>query len=372
MKKVIFAVTTDLNYDQRMQRICLSLHKLGYEVSLIGREWKNSEPLTSRPYFQHRLKCFFRQGKLFYAEYNLRLWLYLASRKFNAYCAVDLDTALPLFFRAQSARALFGYDAHEYFPETPEVTGRPGVKMVWETMEKFVVTKTDFAYTVTASIAQIFERKYGRPFDVIRNVSPYHDFTSPLKPDKYILYQGALNVGRGLEALLEAMPTVEARLVICGEGDLSHSLRQQAQDLGLGEKVTFTGYLLPEDLLTVTRGAWVGVMLLEHKGLSYYLSLSNKFFDYVQAGIPQVAVDFPEYRALNEQYGVADLVRVDPKAISEALNRLLLDQDHYDTLARNCERAREELNWQREEQKLAAIYRQLWKEKTPVQKSALS
>lgn len=366
MKKIIFAVTTDLNYDQRMQRICGSLHGHGYGVSLVGREWKISEPLSVRPYHQHRLKCFFQKGKLFYLEYNFRLWLYLIGRPFDAYCAVDLDTALPLYLRARSTRGFFGYDAHEYFPETPEVMGRPKVKKLWETIEKFVVPRTDFAYTVAASLARIFEEKYGRPFAVIRNVSMYRYFAPFIKPDKYILYQGALNEGRGLEALLEAMLTVEARLVICGEGDLSGMLRQKAQDLGLAEKVSFTGFILPDDLLSLTRGAWVGVMLLENKGLSYYYSLSNKFFDYLHAGIPQLAVDFPEYRLLNEQYGVAVLVGLDPEKISEALNRLLRDQDLYGSLAENCQRAREELNWQQEEQKLAAIYRHLWKEEKNV------
>lgn len=370
MKKIIFAVTTDLNYDQRMHRICGSLQRRGYAVSLVGREWKKSEPLSPQPYHQHRLKCYFQKGKLFYLEYSLRLWIYLAGRTYDAYCAVDLDTALPLYFRARFAGSLFGYDAHEYFPETPEVTNRPGVKKVWATVEKLVVPRTDFAYTVSASIARVFTEKYGRPFAVIRNISLYQPFAPLVKPEKYILYQGALNEGRGLEVLLLAMPTVEARLVICGEGDLSERLQLQARELGLGEKVNFKGFLLPEELLSITRGAWVGVMLLENKGLSYYYSLSNKFFDYVHAGLPQVAVDFPEYRALNEQYGVADLVGLDPAAISKALNRLLLDEDHHAKLAQNCERARQELTWQREEQKLVALYEQLWEKKTPIMESA--
>ena len=47
----------------------------------------------------------------------------------------------------------------------------------------------------------------------------------------YILYQGALNMGRGLEQLIDAMPQVAGRLVICGEGDLSAALREQAERL---------------------------------------------------------------------------------------------------------------------------------------------
>ena len=109
-------------------------------------------------------------------------------------------------------------------------------------------------------------------------------------------------MGRGLESLLDAMPQVAGRLVICGEGDLSAALRAQAARLGLlaSGQVEFRGFVLPEALREVTRHAAVGIMLLENMGLSYYYSLANKFFDYVHAGIPQVLIDFPEYRALND------------------------------------------------------------------------
>ena len=372
MKKIIFAVTTDLNYDQRMQRICTTLQREGFAVTLVGRKWPTSQPLAPAPYQQYRLSCFFSSGKLFYAEYSLRLALYLLIRKYDVYCAVDLDTALPMVAKARMAGAVFGYDAHEYFPEVVEVTDRPVIKKVWETVEQVVVPRTDFAYTVTSSLAYLFEKKYGRKFQVVRNIPPLEGFAPRPKPEKYILYRGALNAGRGLEVLLQAMQQVEGRLVLCGEGDLSAELRRLAGELGVGEKVEFRGYLLPGHLLEVTRQAYVGVMLLENRGQSYYYSLSNKFFDYLHAGIPQISVDFPEYRLLNDRYRVADLVSLNPSDISRSLNRLLHDHHHYRTLASNCERARQELNWQQEEQHLISLYKQLWKGRAPKAKSTLS
>jgi glycosyltransferase involved in cell wall biosynthesis len=360
MKKVIFAATTDLNYDQRMHRICGSLQGAGFEVTLVGREWPGSLVLDPKPYRQHRLRCFFRSGKFFYLEYSLRLWFFLFFRHFDAYCAVDLDTALPLLLKARTRGGLFGYDAHEYFPEVIEVTGRPFTKKIWELIERFVVPRTDFAYTVSASLARIFEAKYGRPFTVVRNIAPWEPFSCPRKNEKFILYQGAVNKGRGLEAVLVAMQSVEAKLVICGEGDLYHPLRQKAIEMGLADKVQFTGYLLPEQLQAVTRQAYIGLMLLQNQGLSYYYSLANKFFDYLHAGIPQLCVDFPEYRALNDQYHVAELVALDPAEISRCLNYLLQDDDYYEALAANCLQASKILNWQQEEQQLLSLYQQLW------------
>jgi glycosyltransferase involved in cell wall biosynthesis len=365
---LLFTVTTDLNYDQRMQRICGSLAEAGYEVWLIGRQWENSRPLTPQPYQQHRLRCWFQRGKLFYLEFNLRLLLYLLSRRATVWCSIDLDTALPVWLRAWLGGQPFVYDAHELFTEVPEVVARPAVQRLWRRVEAFIVPRAQLAYTVGPALAQVFEQRYHRPFEVIRNISRLTEAELPPAPEaapagSYILYQGALNAGRGLEALLDAMPQVAGRLVMCGEGDLSEALRAQAAELGLlaSGQVEFRGFVLPDELREVTRHAAVGIMLLENQGLSYYYSLANKFFDYLHAGIPQVVVDFPEYRALNNQYDVAEMVPdLTPATIAAALNRLLRDDPaRYQQLAENCRRARQQVSWQNEEQHLLALYQQL-------------
>lgn len=363
--RLYFAVTTDLNYDQRMQRICRSLVEAGYEVRLIGRQWNNSQPLVPQPYQQHRLRCWFQRGKLFYLEYNLRLLLYLLPRRAAIWCAIDLDTALPVWLRARLGGQPFVYDAHELFTEVPEVVARPAVQRAWRWVERFIVPRADLVYTVGPALARVFEERYGRPVEVVRNISRLLEAALPSTPTTapaagYILYQGALNAGRGLEALLEAMPQVAGRLVVCGEGDLSESLRARAAALGLlaSGQVEFRGFVLPDALRDVTRNAVLGVMLLENQGLSYYYSLANKFFDYLHAGIPQVVVDFPEYRALNDQYDVAEIVpNLEPTTLAAVLNSLLRDNPgRYQQLAENCRRARRELSWQHEEQHLLALY----------------
>jgi glycosyltransferase involved in cell wall biosynthesis len=364
--RLLFAVTTDLCFDQRMQRICSSLAAAGYQVLLVGWQRPASPPLTPQPYQQHRLRGWFQKGKLFYLEYNLRLLLYLLGQRAAAWCAADLDTALPVWLRARLGGQPFVYDAHELFTEVPEVVARPAVQRIWRWVEGFIVPRARLAYTVGPALARVFEQRYGRPFAVVRNVSRLRDrevvppalLAAP--PDGYILYQGALNVGRGLENLLDALPQVAGRLVICGEGDLSADLRARAEQLGLltSGQVEFRGFVLPEALREVTRHAAVGIMLLENIGLSYYYSLANKFFDYVHAGIPQVLIDFPEYRALNDEFDVAELVSdLAPATLAQALNRLLRDEPaRYQHLAENCRRAAPQLSWQHEER----VLRQLW------------
>jgi glycosyltransferase involved in cell wall biosynthesis len=367
MRPLLFAVTTDLNYDQRMQRICGSLARHGYQVLLVGREWPQSQSLTPQPYQQHRLRCLFKKGKLFYLEYNLKLFLFLLSRKATVWCAIDLDTAIPVWMRAKLSGQPFVYDAHELFSEVPEVVSRPAIQGLWRLVERFIVPRAAMAYTVGPALAEWFEQRYNRPFAVVRNVSCLTANGLPPTPtaapsDGYILYQGVLNAGRGLEALLDAMPQVKARLVICGEGDLSAELRARAEQLGLlaSGQVEFRGYVLPAELRAITQQASLGVMLLENRGLSYYYSLANKFFDYLHAGIPQLVVDFPEYRRLNDLYDVAEVVALTSDSLAAAINHLLRDNPaRYQQLAHNCRRARLELNWQREEQTLLALYASL-------------
>jgi len=95
-RRIIFTVTNDLAFDQRMQRICGSLAAAGYAVTLVGRLKNDSRSLTNQPYQQVRLKhMLFSKGKLFYLEFNIRLLFYLLFVRTDAICSIDLDTALP-------------------------------------------------------------------------------------------------------------------------------------------------------------------------------------------------------------------------------------------------------------------------------------
>lgn len=350
-----------------MQRIGASLARAGYGVLLVGRRQTRSRPLTAREYGQHRLTCFFARGKLFYLEYNLRLSFFLLFRSFDAYVAVDLDTGLPLFWKAYLTRKVFVYDAHEYFPEMAEVVPRPLVKKIWTKLEQFLVPRTRFAYTVSQSLAERFERLYGVPFTVVRNCPWLNPAQSAEQPEavepvaKFLLYQGAVNAGRGLEVLLRAMPALNLPLVICGEGDVLEQLRQLSRDLRITDKVIFKGYVLPAELECLTRQAYLGLNLLQDQGLSYYYSLGNKFFDYLHAGVPQLLVDFPEYTRLNNQYQVGRVVALTPDALVAAVRDCLAHPAYYEQLRQNCRQARLTLNWQNEEPRLLAFYQQLWR-----------
>jgi glycosyltransferase involved in cell wall biosynthesis len=357
-KKIIFTVVNDLTYDQRMIRICTSLVEAEYEVLLVGRQLSESVPLTNHVFKQKRLSCFFNKGKLFYIEYNIRLFFFLLFKSTDAYSAVDLDTLVACTFLAKIRSKKLIFDAHEYFEEVPEVTHRPAIKKVWQLVAKWFIPHADLAYTVNRALADIFSKKYHRYFDVIRSVPyPMGDIRMLPKSEKIILYQGALNKGRGLVQLIEAMQGIDAVCWIAGEGDLSGVLRKRVEELKLKQKVKFLGYVQPDELKQITVKAYIGYNVMENIGLSYYYSLANKFFDYIQAEIPQVCAPFPEYEHINHKFAVAVLCECNVEVIRNTINDLLIDEKKYNTLQSACKVAKRTFNWEDEDEKLKSMYR---------------
>ncbi|MES2560562.1 MAG: glycosyltransferase [Bacteroidota bacterium] len=355
---IIFTVTNDLSYDQRMMRICGTLADAGYQVELVGRTLKHSAPLDSKNYKQTRLNCKFTKGKLFYIEFNVRLFFYVLFSKAKVLSSVDLDTILPhtLVSKIRSKKLVF--DAHEYFTEVPEVYNRKLTKAVWGMVGKICIPQVDVAYTVSQSLAEIFTGKYFKKFEIIRNVPQLAAVVIPHKeqPLPIIFYQGDVNEGRGLEQMIGAMPLLNAHLHIAGEGPMLNQLKQLVQSLNVTDKVKFLGYVKPEQLPALLAEATIGLNVLENRGLSYYYSLANKFFAYMHAGLPQVCAPFPEYKLINETHEVAVLTDCTTPALLDTINDLLQDRNRYSKLQRDCEAARQQYNWQSESQTLIRIY----------------
>ena len=361
IKKIQILVSNDLSYDQRMHRIAQSMHDAGYEAELIGRLLPASVSPEEKAYKQSRLRCFFRKGPLFYAELNLRLTIYLLKKPSDLLWSVDADT-LPAAYIINKLRGRpYVYDAHEYFIALPELQGRKSVQSVWKRIEDMAVPGALACVTVSNGVAALYEKRYKRKFLVLRNMpGARKPEQSGSSAERLIIYQGALNEGRGLESLIMAMKNVDARLLLAGEGDLRDALRRQVAELQLGDKISFAGYVLPEALSALTARATLGVNLLEKKGLSYYHSLANKFFSYVHAGIPQLCIDFPEYRMLNDSYEVALLIDdLAPSNIAAGLNELLGDKALYQRLRENCLKAREHWTWEEESLKLREMLNKL-------------
>ena len=355
--RIIATVINDVIYDQRMIRICTSLSQ-EYDVALWGRK-KSDATLVTRPYKQRRFSFLVYKGATFYLLYNLKMFYHLLFAKYDIIHAVDLDT-LPAGYMASKLRGKkLVYDSHEYFTELPELINRPAKRNVWLKIEGAILPKIKNGITVGQMIADEYTAKYKVAFQVVRNCPELKPLAKVESQEKYLIYQGALNKGRGLEATIQAMQHLPIKLKIAGSGDLDDELRALVAEYRLEDKVEFLGLLKPEELPAYTANAFAGINVSENLGLSYYYSLNNKYFDHIHAGIPSITNPFPEYQLLNEKYECSVFATAQSEDIVKAVNLLLDDDQLYYRLRKNCLLAREELNWKNEEKALLQVYAEI-------------
>lgn len=364
-KTIVCTITNDISYDQRMKRICTSLSNAGYNVILIGLERTKSLPLEKQPYQQIRIKGIPEQGKMMYFLYWIKLFLKLMTVKVDAFCAIDLDTILPVYYASVLRKKKRVYDAHEIFTELKEVTARPSIKLMWDRIANRTIPHFKYGYTIGYYYAQFFKEKYKVDYNIVRNATVYKDETLPPYnlDTPYILYQGAVNEGRCFEELIPAMQFVDCKLMICGNGNYYEKAQTLVKELNLDEKVIFMGFIPPADLPEITKKATIGITLFDANNvLSNYYSMANRFFDYMHNGVPQLCNAYPEYQKVNETYRLAYLIEsTSIDAIANGLNAMLSDPKMLTEMRTAALEAKKEYCWQEEEKRLIATYEELFR-----------
>lgn len=371
MKKIIVSVTNDLSTDQRVDRVCNTLQRNGFDVLLVGREFKNSKPINLRAYQTHRMKLWFEKGFLFYASFNISLFFFLLFAKADVLLANDLDTLPANFLSSKIKSQTLVYDSHEYFTGVPEIQNRPFVKNTWKRIERFILPKIKHAYTVNQSIAKLYKDEYSVDFGVVRNLPLKRNTTVKTKtrkelglPEnkKIIVLQGSgINVDRGGEEAVQAMEFLEnAVLLIIGSGDVIDTLKTMSEKPAIKGKVVFKGKLPYNEMLEYTANADVGISFDKDTNINYRFSLPNKIFDYIQCGIPVLASRLPEIENVISTYHVGDFIEThEPKHIAQKLNEMLSDTLKHAEWKANAAEAAKTLNWENEEKELMKTYNQI-------------
>jgi len=358
LKRVYITVINDLATDQRVLRVVKMLMAQGMDVTCIGRRLKHSPGLEHVPFKSRRFRMLFTAGPFFYACFNFRLLLTLLFvRKPALFISNDLDTLPATYMAAWFRKVRLIYDSHELFTQVPELIQRKRIQNLWKRIEAIFVPRVDYALTVSYPIAEIYRRLYKTRFKVVRNVPERRKAEQNLSIRKeydgksIIIYQGALNVGRGLEMMIHSMQFLDdAVFIIAGTGDIDAKLRSLTEELGVAGKVFFKGRLLPEDLAELTMSADLGISLEEDRGLNYRYALPNKIFDYIQCRIPVLCSALPEMSRIVETYGIGIATNEkNPKKLA-GIMRYMFEERAAGAWKNALDHAARELCWENESQ----------------------
>jgi glycosyltransferase involved in cell wall biosynthesis len=258
------------------------------------------------------------------------------------------------------------YDSHELWPDR-NLRSEPR----WWLMlcESLFVRSAHRVITASPGYAEVISRRYRIEAPrVVRNipvsnpsVGDAHNTSgnTPIGGDRLALYVGALTSGRGLEISIKAMaqlPDVRLRLVGPGRENYRAGLEILARAEGVADRVEFAGAVSPNQLLETISQASVGLALIQPVCLSYRMSLPNKLFEYVAAGIPVLGSDLPAIGPLVSEYGIGLVAQ--PDRVADVASKLskMLEPERNAAFRVATRRAAERLNWKRESELLAGAY----------------
>ncbi len=361
-QKIIVSVTNDLSTDQRVDKICNTLLELHFDVLLIGRLLPHSKTID-RAYQTKRFNLWFNKGALFYANYNIRLFFFLFFNKADVLWSNDLDTLWANYIISKWKKKKLVFDSHEYFTEVPELINRPKVQRFWKRIERNILPKLKNVLTVSSSIADLYKKEYNIDVKLLRNVPLLNQKlvkveNIQVEDKKILIYQGAINVNRGIEYMVEAMKYIDnAILYILGKGDISEQIKNLIIELNLTQKVKMLGEVQLEQLRGYTNQADLGLSLEEDRGLNYRFSLPNKLFDYIHAGLPVLVANLPEMENLVNQHQLGETIeRHEAKHIAEKISAMLKNQEQINNWKINAKKAALKLNWENEENVIVNLF----------------
>lgn len=356
--KVLISVFGNLYTDQRVEKVCRTLHENTYDVELIGNSW-GGLPEMSRPYPFSRIQINSKNLRFAYPEFNWKLYRELLKKadKETILLSNDLDTLLPNYLVSKKLKIPLVFDSHEIFTEMPAIQGRFTQK-IWRALEKKILPKVQYMMTESESYASWFRKQYKVSPTVIRNI-PRRITTAieiPENNPKIILYQGVINPSRGISQAILAMKFLENGLFkIAGNGPKFEEYKALVKKENLQEKVHFLGLLHPDELRKVTRTADVGLSIEENNGVSYLYSFPNKVSDYIQSRVPVVMINFPEMQRIKRKFDIGEITESHhPEILAENIQKVL--EKGRKAYQPELERASAELCWEKEENKILELF----------------
>lgn len=239
------------------------------------------------------------------------------------------------YFLKKKQKKILIYDAHEL--ET-ERAGLRGIKQqLSKILEKKLINYCDYVIVVGEMIAQWYRDAYKRnDIYVIRNIPSKKIQLSATNdvfrkkwniPNSHtiFIYQGMIRFGRGIEILLNTFKKLSHNnhLVIMGYGNQEEQVKEVAIKYA---NIHFHPAVHPFDIPRYTACADVGIHIPENVGISYYLSLPNKFFEYLYCGLPVIVSNFPEMSAIVKKEDCGWMIEPNITELTKLVGRLTKDE----------------------------------------------
>lgn len=374
--RVSITVANSLKKDPRVIKQVRSAVSAGYEVQFVGfrDRFFDKEFLDGlgckvdivdlgEKYVGH-ISSFF--GKLKRAYYRFVLPIkYMKRFKPDVIHSNDFDTLIYSYIAARKTKAKIIYDSHEIFAENIGVVDSKLYHSFTIKAERYLLKRIDAMICVSHAASEYFADKYNIDPPVVITNCPMAN-TNPLKAkaeDRFeAVYQGLMVAGRGYEEFIESAMFLDKgyRLVLRGYGSAEQGLRDLVKENHLEDIVQFSAPVEVADLVAAASSSHVGVVLTRPVNINFKLSVSNKVFEYAQAGLPVIMSDVPEHRYLNEKYNFGILLKdVVPDNIAEAIRNLKENPTLYQLLSSNALTMSGELTWEKEAVRLHQLYEKI-------------
>ncbi|NVK75237.1 MAG: glycosyltransferase [Oceanospirillaceae bacterium] len=256
------------------------------------------------------------------------------------------------------------YAPHEL--ETERSSAKGGLKKkMSKLLERTFIKFANHVIVVGNNIAKWYKEQYDLDkVYVVRNIPKGYSqsnvkVSSTYLRDKFnidsdtpiFLYQGIINKGRGLESLIAAFSKSEkATLVVMGFGPLTGMVKEAADRC---ERIKYHDPVPPQELESISASADFGLCLIENICLSYYYSLPNKLFEYINSGIPVIGSNFPEIQEVIEGYNIGWCIAPDSSAIESLVAKL--KQSDSEGFTDSFKRAKSEMTWSSDFERLDFI-----------------
>jgi glycosyltransferase involved in cell wall biosynthesis len=274
---------------------------------------------------------------------------------------------LPVGLTLRVCGAQVIYDSHEDLPRAVlskhwiPAGRRRAIAAVVERIEDFVVRRLSAVVTATPHIERRFVsinpvcvaiNNYPQPVDLALD-------TQGPKLARAVCYVGGIGRIRGAVEMVRALEYVDARLVLAGPFE-SHDTEAELRALPGWSNVDYRGVVTRQQVHEILAQAQAGLLFF-HPEPNHVDAQPNKIFEYMSAGLPVLASDFPSWRELLVQSGAG--LCADPfdhEAIARMIERVLDDPQAAAAMGRRGrDLVLQRYRWEFEERKLEALYRSL-------------